>query len=504
MENKMKKLFLSISLLITASHPAFAMDAALKDRDAIMHDFLHNHERFKATWGTIEERSTSYLRLPKEITQNITYQSLVPALPMLKKIIQVQSTTVQNRTCGLRAERRDYRLHIYDEETNSWVATIGDANQIDAHSFNKTGSRLIVAWRYGNTEIWDTTNLRNYSKSLQKKALRGHTESVTHTDFNDDSTLAVTSSRDCTAKIWNVNTGKCIHTLRGHNGPIGCAHFNPTSTILATNSADTTVKLWNIESGICLYTLGHTDCPQFCFNKDGNLIATATPQGIVRLWESQTGNCIQEINTGIYSLTGLSSISSLDFNEQSTLLATTTKNCVKIWNLKSGKCILTLKESANKFISNEGISDAHFSPPTGNLIIKQVNKTAKEYNLHAHLNVIEFLEKSLSFEQALLLNCIYQTALTNKLAKKRSNAANHKLNFNDFPHLQIYFDGLPQEIQHGLAAFVILVAPKQEEDQDDDLYKLLSLARKQTDDESDENEDSSHSDAADKQECIIL
>lgn len=49
------------------------------------------------------------------------------------------------------------------------------------------------------------------------------------------------------------------HTFRGHSTEIVCLSFNPQGTVVATGSMDNTARLWDVETGECLHTLlGHT------------------------------------------------------------------------------------------------------------------------------------------------------------------------------------------------------------------------------------------------------
>jgi dynein assembly factor with WDR repeat domains 1 len=49
------------------------------------------------------------------------------------------------------------------------------------------------------------------------------------------------------------------HTYRGHATEIVCLSFNPHGTMIATGSMDNTSRLWDVETGECLHTLlGHT------------------------------------------------------------------------------------------------------------------------------------------------------------------------------------------------------------------------------------------------------
>ena len=62
-----------------------------------------------------------------------------------------------------------------------------------------------------------------------KQKLKGHTNVVYSISFNlpyDDK--VGTGSFDNTAKLWNVNNGKCLSTYKVHLGEVVCFAFDPT------------------------------------------------------------------------------------------------------------------------------------------------------------------------------------------------------------------------------------------------------------------------------------
>jgi len=56
--------------------------------------------------------------------------------------------------------------------------------------------------------------------------------------FNAEGDKILTGSFDCTAKIWDVRTGMCIHTLAEHEGEISSTQFEFTGEYCATGCID--------------------------------------------------------------------------------------------------------------------------------------------------------------------------------------------------------------------------------------------------------------------------
>ena len=68
----------------------------------------------------------------------------------------------------------------------------------------------------------------------------------------------LTASRDHTAKVWLVASGKCLLTLQGHGNIVQSAVFSTDGQQVLTASSDNTAKVWSAASGMCLLTLkGH-------------------------------------------------------------------------------------------------------------------------------------------------------------------------------------------------------------------------------------------------------
>src|SRR5690606_2927940 len=50
----------------------------------------------------------------------------------------------------------------------------------------------------------------------QSRSLRGHEVWVYSAHFNHDSTRIVSALTNRTLRIWDANSGQCLHTLKGH------------------------------------------------------------------------------------------------------------------------------------------------------------------------------------------------------------------------------------------------------------------------------------------------
>lgn len=78
-----------------------------------------------------------------------------------------------------------------------------------------------------------------------------------------DGTHIVSGSLDTSIRVWDVESGNCLHTLMGHQSLTSGMELR--DNILVSGNADSTVKIWDIKTGQCLQTLqgacGRMECP---------------------------------------------------------------------------------------------------------------------------------------------------------------------------------------------------------------------------------------------------
>lgn len=74
-----------------------------------------------------------------------------------------------------------------------------------------------------------------------------------HIYLQFDGIHVVSGSLDTSIRVWDVETGACLHTLIGHQSLTSGLELK--DNILVSGNADSTVKVWDITTGQCLQTL---------------------------------------------------------------------------------------------------------------------------------------------------------------------------------------------------------------------------------------------------------
>ncbi|MBI2263766.1 MAG: caspase family protein [Armatimonadetes bacterium] len=176
--------------------------------------------------------------------------------------------------------------------------------EISVILFSPDGKTLVTCDRGGTAHIWDAGGERLLT------TLRGHSDWINSLVFSPDGRLLATgssgilyrggnmnSSRDTTAKLWDLTTGRLGATLRGHSGNVNSLTFSPDSRTLATGSNDGTAKIWDVQTGKTTTVLRHLEngvpapVTTVVIGPDGRTVATASQTfsflgGKITLWDS--------------------------------------------------------------------------------------------------------------------------------------------------------------------------------------------------------------------------
>jgi hypothetical protein len=120
--------------------------------------------------------------------------------------------------------------------------------------------------------------------------LSGHTDWVCSAVFSPDGQLALTASKDNTARIFEVATGKELQVLSGHTGWVCSAVFSPDGQ-LALTAGDNTARIFEVASGKELQVLsGHTRyLNSAVFSPDGQHVLSTASDHKTFLWNVTTG-----------------------------------------------------------------------------------------------------------------------------------------------------------------------------------------------------------------------
>ncbi len=169
------------------------------------------------------------------------------------------------------------------------------------------------------------------------RTLAGHTGQVCAVSVSADGRIAVSAGSDETVRVWEVRTGRCLHTLTGHTGLIAAVAISADGRTAITGGADRALRVWEVATGRCLFTLGgHTDVVlSVAISADGRFAVSGSTDETVRAWDLTARNCLHTLKCE-----GRGPVLSVALSADGRI-AVSGKNdeTVRVWDLANARCL---------------------------------------------------------------------------------------------------------------------------------------------------------------------
>lgn len=134
----------------------------------------------------------------------------------------------------------------------------------------------------------------------------GHGEQVTALAFSPDGTLLLSGSDDKTARVWDLATGRELHTFGGHADQVLSVAFSPDGHTIASGSWDNTLILRDVLTGKTLHVLQDNSwVVAIRFSPDGRLLASGTRGNSATIWDVASGQPLQHFTWHKNNVTGV-------------------------------------------------------------------------------------------------------------------------------------------------------------------------------------------------------
>jgi WD40 repeat protein len=167
--------------------------------------------------------------------------------------------------------------------------SITNADSVGAGSiaYNSNGHFLAVAGGK-NVQIYDALPGEGRTVNLMR-TLNGHAERILGLAFSDTNTL-MSVSLDQTVKIWEVATGKMIHSATVQTAKGAGFAWQPGRESLAADTSLGKVRLWNYQTGEVLKTFepGDSGASAVAFTPNGKTLVIGTEKGVLRVMDVAT------------------------------------------------------------------------------------------------------------------------------------------------------------------------------------------------------------------------
>ncbi|CAN4084703.1 unnamed protein product [Withania somnifera] len=181
---------------------------------------------------------------------------------------------------------------MWNADTNAFMNTfLGHGGSVTCGGFTPDGKLVCTGSDDATPRIWDP-------KSAQSiHVVRGHpyhTEGLTCLTISSDSTLAFTGSKDGSAHIVNIITGKVVTSLSAHTDSIECASLSASAPWAATGGMDNKLIIWDLQQSLPRSTCEHPEgVTCLLWLGQCRYVATGCVDGKVRIWDSLSGECVR-------------------------------------------------------------------------------------------------------------------------------------------------------------------------------------------------------------------
>jgi WD40 repeat protein/serine/threonine protein kinase/DNA-binding SARP family transcriptional activator len=299
------------------------------------------------------------------------------------------------------------RIVAWDTKTGEAVRTIETGQQINDHAVSPDGRQVAVAIPLGgvtDVQLWSLDEQLPAEKQAPVATLTGQPSVISVLAYSPDGTLIASASRDGTARIWDIATGRQLMalfhgtrvrtvvfhpdgnslltgdwdgtgrvwnispqgtaerlTIAAHNGIINGADTSPDNRHLVTASFDGTAKIWDLATGELLHTLGGHEgrVMSVAYHPNGHQVATAGSDNTVRLWDAATGEELFRLEGHGEGIVGglHPGVIEVAYSPDGERIATAgADGTARIWDSESGAQLLLFDEH------NAGIASLAYSP----------------------------------------------------------------------------------------------------------------------------------------------
>ena len=162
-------------------------------------------------------------------------------------------------------------------------------DRINTVKFCENGTAFLTGSYDKTWSIWDFKRLKEISNQ------KGHLKEIHTLSVHPDNSLVFTGDLAGWGMVWDLRIGKGVYEL-GTNNSILCSDFHPNGYELAIGSKNNLVEIFDLRRKIAVKSIpAHTKLiSSLQYNEEGTLLMTGSHDCTVKLWHGRNYTGIDE------------------------------------------------------------------------------------------------------------------------------------------------------------------------------------------------------------------
>lgn len=180
--------------------------------------------------------------------------------------------------------------------------------------------------------------------------------------------VAATGGDTSRAAIYDLEDGALLIDLVGHTNLTQCVTVFDQDRLLATGSFDQTVRVWDAETGRCIHILEHDDVVlEVCVMADDTRLISLCCDNTLQVWDAQTGECLRVLVDGNECRKScmFSSCYIVPFTDSNMVLSRGYDGLYRVWDVESGDCVRVAHKNLDDVCV---LSDGRVATMTSNMV----------------------------------------------------------------------------------------------------------------------------------------
>ena len=235
-------------------------------------------------------------------------------------------------------------------------------------------------------------SLLSKSQSIETIIQKGHELAVIAVAISPDSNYVATGSRDKSAKLWELSTGREVRSFLGHEASVNGLDFSHDGKYLITSSGDNSVRIWETANGKEIFKTepDHERLTDVALSANGKFFVTGGYGDTARVYDFQTKKILARIPVNADKGRGYGI--SIAISPDNQWISFGEDNRVaRLYNTSNWQQVY-------KFEFTEGFcggcfTSVAFGPDKKNFFMASHNGPLKKYNLNNGQLVKQFLDK---------------------------------------------------------------------------------------------------------------